>query len=93
MNNRNFFYYLLAMSIRLKTYKLVRREYLRRLLNEGNDDCQCECCTHCKYIKEIRSELFRNGYQTFNKSVNWWKIHENWGKLTVEPEVGENTDD
>ena len=92
MNNHNFFDYLLVMSVRFKTYKLVGREYLRRLLNEGNDDCQCECCTHCKYINEIRAELFKNGYQTFNKSVNWWRIHEKWGKLTVEPELDENTD-
>ena len=93
MNNHNFFDYLLVMSMRFKTYKLVGREYLRRLLNEGNDDCQCECCTHCLYIKEIRAELFKNGYQTFNKSVNWWRIHHQWGKLTVEPELDENTDD
>ena len=69
MNNPNFFDYLLVMLIRFKTYKLVGREYLRWLLNEGNDDCQ------------------------FNKSVNWWRIHEKWGKLTVEPELDENTDD
>ena len=87
MNNHNFFDYLLLLSIRFKTYKLVGREYLRRLLNEGNDDCQCECCTQCPYIKKIRVELFQNGYQTFNKSVNWWRIHRQWCKLTVEPEL------
>ena len=85
------------MPIRFKTYKLVGREYLRRLLNEGNDDCQSECCTQCPCIKEIRAELFKNGYhltvKTFNKSVNWWRIHHQWGKLTVEPELDKNTDD
>ena len=75
------------MSLWIKTYKLVGREYLRRLLNEGNDDCQCDCCTHCNYIKEIRAELFKKGYQTFNKSVDCWTIHKKCGKLTVEPEL------
>ena len=74
MNNHNFFDYLLVMSI--LAYKLVGREYLRRLLIEGNDDYQCECCMHCKYIKEIRTELFKNGYRTLNKSVECWRIHE-----------------
>ena len=83
MNNHNFFDYLLVMSIRFKTYKLVGREYLRRLLNEGNDDCHCDCCKQCPYIKEIRAELFKNSYKTFNKSVNWWIIHHQWGKLTL----------
>ena len=93
MNNHNFFDYLLVMSIRFKTYKLVGREYLRRLLNEENYDCPCECCTHCKYIKKIRAELFKNGYQTFNESVECWRIHEKWGNLIVESEHDdENTD-
>ena len=48
------------------------------LLDQGNDDCYCDCCTHCKYIKEIRLELFKNSFQTFNKSVSWWRIHEKW---------------
>ena len=62
------------------------------LLDQGNNDCYCDCCTHCKYIKEIRLELFKNGFQTFNESVSWWRIHEKWGTLTVEPELDDNTD-
>ena len=60
MNNHNFFDYLLVMSLRIKTYKLVGRNYLMRLLDQGNDDCYCDCFTHCKYIKEIMlMHLFR----------------------------------
>ena len=87
MNNFNFFDYLLIMSLRIKTYKLVGRDYLRRLLNQANEDCYCECCTFCKYIKLIRLELFKNGYQTFNKSVEWWKITETSTKIIATPEI------
>ena len=42
----------------------------------------------------MRAELFKNGYQTFNKSVECWRIYEKWGKLTIETEIDdENTDD
>ena len=75
------------MSLRIKTYKLAGRDYLRRLLNQANEDCYCECCTFCKYIKLIRLELFKNGYQTFNKSVEWWKITETSTKIIATPEI------
>ena len=34
MNNHNFFDYLLTMSVRIKSYKSVTREYLRKLVNQ-----------------------------------------------------------
>ena len=34
MNNHNFFDYLLTMSLRIKSYKLVGREYLRKLVKQ-----------------------------------------------------------
>ena len=87
MNNFNFFDYLLVMSLYIKTDKLVGRDYLRRLLNQANEDCYCKYCTFCKYIKLIRLELFKNGYQTFNKSVEWWKITETSTKIIATPEI------
>ena len=64
-----------------------------RSLDQGNDDCYCDCGTHCKYIKEIRLELFNNGFQTFDQSVTCSRIQEMRGRLTVKPEVDDNTDD
>ena len=34
MNNHNFFDYLLSMSVRIKSFKLVARDYLRKLVNQ-----------------------------------------------------------
>ena len=41
MNDFNFFEYLLLMSLRVKNYKLVTRQYLYRLLDQLNEDCDC----------------------------------------------------
>ena len=77
--------YLLIMSIQFKSYKEVNRDYLYRLLNEVNENCVCEFCTNCQHVNGIRFELFKKGYQTFNKHVNWWRINHHWGNVTVEP--------
>ena len=53
MNNHNFFDYLLVMLLRIKSYKLVTREYLRKLVSESNDNCECNFCKYCEYIKFI----------------------------------------
>ena len=81
----NFLDYLLIMSIRFKSYKEVSRDYLSRLLNEVNEDCVCEFCTNCQHVNSIRFELFKKGYQTFNKHVEWWRINHHWGNVSVEP--------
>ena len=52
------------MSLRIKFYKLVGREYLRELVSETNDNCECEFCKYCKYIKFIKEELQLNGFET-----------------------------
>ena len=90
----NFLDYLLIMSIRFKSYKEVGRDYLFRLLNEVNEDCVCEFCTNCQHVKHIKFELFKKGYQTFNKHVEWWRINHSWSNVTVEPiiDVDSKTD-
>ena len=85
MNNHNFLDYLLVMSLRIKSYKLVGRDYISRMMNEANDDCDCQFCTNCQHVKHIKFELFKKGYQTFNKHVKWWKINHHWGNVSVEP--------
>ena len=88
----NFLDYLLSMSIYFKTYKEVDRQYIRRLKNEVNENCICEFCTNCQQIKNIRFELFKKGYQTFNKDVKWWRINHHWGNVSVEPILLTNAD-
>ena len=83
--NNNFLDYLLIMSIRFKSYKEVNRDYLSRLMNEVNENCECESCSNCQHVNGIRFELFKKGYQTFNKHVKWWRINHHWGNVTDEP--------
>ena len=85
MNNHNFLDYLLVMSLRIKSYKLVGRDYISRMMNEANDDCDCQFCKNCEHVKHIKFELLKKGYQTFNKHVKWRKINHHWGNVSVEP--------
>ena len=73
------------MSLRIESCKLVGRTYLLRLLDETNENCHCSNCTYCIRENLIRAELFRNGFQTFNKVVKCWKINEDAKSLSVSP--------
>ena len=57
MNDFNFFEYLLLMSLRVENYKLVTRQYLYRLLDQLNEDCDYFNCKYCIRLKTIKSEL------------------------------------
>ena len=93
MNNFNYFDYLLIMSVRIRSYKLVSRDYLRKLVSEPtNDNCECNFCKYCGYIKFIKEELQLNGFETHNKTVNWWRIEHTYGNITVTPELDDKTD-
>ena len=92
MNNHNFLDYLLIMSICFKSYKEVSRDYISRLLNEVNENCECEFCTNCQHVEHIKFELFKKGYQTFNKDVKWWRINHHWGNVSVDPILLTDTD-
>ena len=71
------------MSLRVENYKLVTRQYLYRLLDQLNEDCDCFNCKYCIRLKTITSELQKNGFGTFNKSIEWWRISETSTTLTV----------
>ena len=73
------------MSLTIESYKLVGRNYLRRLLDQTNENCHCSNCTFCVRGKLKQAELFKNGYQTFNKEVKCWKISETANKFSVSP--------
>lgn len=82
------------MSVTYENYKLVGRLYLERLLDQANENCNCYNCSYCIRGNKIRLELYRNGYQTFNKDVTCWKITEDSDKVEVSPchEVAMDTD-
>ena len=88
----NYLNYLLSMSIQFRCYKEVSRGYIQRWFDEVNEECQSDFCTNCKEIKHIRSELFKKGYDSFNKHVKWWRILHRWAGITVEPIHDEVTD-
>ena len=73
------------MSITYENYKLVGRTYFRRLLDQTNENCACYNCSYCIRGNKIRLELYKNGYQTFNKDVQCWKVTENYEKVEVSP--------
>ena len=50
------------MSLTIEIYKLVGRTYLRRLLDQTNENCHCSNCTFCIRGNLIRSELLKNGF-------------------------------
>ena len=71
------------MPLKIESYKFVGRTYLRRLLDQTKEDCRCSNCTFCVRGKLIEAELFKNGYQTFNKYIKCWKIREHADSLSV----------
>ena len=73
------------MSLKIESYKLVGRTYLGCLLDQTNENCCCSNCTFCVRGKLIQAELFKNGYQTFNKDVKCWKISEYANSLSISP--------
>ena len=90
MNDFNFFEYLLLMSLRVENYKLVTRQYLNRLLDQLNEDCDCFNCKYCIRLKTIKAELQKSGFGNINKSIEWWRISETLTTLTVLPEIDES---
>ena len=78
------------MCLRVENYTLVTRQYLYRLLNQLNEDCDFFNCKYCIRLKTITSELQRNGFGTFNKSIEWWRISETSTTLTILPEIDES---
>ena len=91
MNDFNFFEYLLLMSLRVENYKLVTRQYLYRLLDQLNKDCDYFNCKYCIRLKTIKSELQKISFGTFNKSIEWWTISETSTTLTIVPETDERS--
>ena len=45
------------MSLQAENYKLVTRQYLYRLLDQLNEDCDCFNCKYCIRLKTIKSKL------------------------------------
>ena len=75
------------MSLRVEHYKLVTRQYLYRLLDQLNEDCDCK---YCIKLKTTKAELRKNGFGSFNKTIEWWRISETLTTLTVLPEICES---
>ena len=92
MNNHNFFDYLLIMSVEIRSYKLVSRDYLRKLVSEPtNDNCKCNFCKYCCCINFIEGKMQLNGFETYNKTVNCWRIKHIYGNIIVTPELDDKT--
>ena len=88
----NFLDHLISMSIYFRTYKEVGRDYIDSLFEEVNEVCESDFCTNCSNSKDIRFELVKKGFDTFNKHAKCWRINHHWDNITVEPIHDENTD-
>ena len=49
---------------------LDRKELKQRMLNTG----RCTKCFSCKFINKLKDELNKQGFLSFNKDVELWKI-------------------
>ena len=72
------------MSISCLFYKEVTRNYIQKLFDKL-DDQNPDTDTNSLHIKEICSELLKQGYDSFNKHVEWWRINYNPDGITVTP--------
>ena len=59
------------MSLRVENYKFVTRQYLYRLVDQLNEDCDCFNCKYCIRLNIIKAELQKNNFGSFNKSTEW----------------------
>ena len=78
------------MSLRVKNYQLVTRQYLYRLFDQLNEDCDYFNYKYCIRLKTIKAELQKNDFGNINKSIEWWRIRETSTTLTVLPEIDES---
>ena len=82
-NGLNYFEYLLLNSLRVKNYELVGRDFLKQLILELKEWCDCK---YCSKIRLIKWQFKKRDFNTTNKDCEWWKIVEKWGEITVIPE-------
>ena len=47
-----------------------RKELKQRMLNTG----RCSKCINCKLVNKLKDELNNQGFLSFNKDVELWKI-------------------
>ena len=76
------------MSLRIKQYRLVSRDYLIQLFRETSEECECKYCRKVLSIKSELKKLKKNDSKTFKKA-QWFKIEEGWSSLNVIPVIGE----
>ena len=49
---------------------LDRKELKQRISNTG----RCSKCFNCKFIDKLKNELNKQGFLSYNKDVELWKI-------------------
>ena len=72
------------MSLRIKRYQLVGRDWLEKKLKHL-DQCFMSGCKYCGQLGCIKTELERNGFYTLNRAIGWWRIEEGRWSMTVIP--------
>ena len=60
---------------------LDREEVIERISNTG----RCSKCFNCELINKLKNELNKQGFLSFNKNVELWKIEYNDGNLKAYP--------
>ena len=82
------------MSVNFEFYKLASRNYLHQMFYSSFnsfDDCfkRCWCCIRQKLIKK---EFEKKGIETFNSTVDCWKIINTVNCFVIEPLTDEKSE-
>ena len=60
---------------------LGREEVIERISNTG----RCTKCFNCEVINKLKNKLNKQGFLSFNKNVELWKIEYDDGNLKAYP--------
>ena len=63
------------MSLRIESYKLVGRNWVRKFIDDGHHNCYYkDSCLFCLKKEDIKFQFEMAGFNTFNKNMAWWRI-------------------
>ena len=73
------------MSLRVKSYKIVRRKFFDRFFLKSFDQFK-DCCGEywcCVWRNAILNEFEKKGFNTFNSEVEGWKLVDELSKFEI----------
>ena len=82
------------MSLHFRCYKEVTRSSVKKLFDNLSQDTSDFATTSSYSEEKICFEFIKQGYDTFNKHIEWWRINfDSDYQVTVEPIYDERLTD